>query len=71
MTVKRIYACDICRDEETPRGFQGKEIVLIGFQVCDAKKFIQKGSREVERHICKPCLHGIYCLACDSGALIE
>lgn len=69
MSIKRIYACDICRDEETPRGHQGKDVALIGFEFGKMDRIEQKGSREVERHICKHCLQGLYKLACESGVM--
>ena len=62
MSVTRTYRCDLCRDEETPRDHTGPAVELIGFEYKSSgvgAGIVMKGSRQVERHVCKSCLKGL------------
>lgn len=66
MSVKRIYSCNICRCPEKDQPDNDRD--LIGYAFATNGSIVQKGSREVETHICKQCLRGMQNLAVSSGA---
>jgi hypothetical protein len=66
MSVKCIYSCNNCGLPEKKQPDNDRD--LIGYAFATDGSIVQRGSREVENHICKQCLRGMQNLAVSSGA---
>jgi hypothetical protein len=64
MTVRRTYECNLCHGSD--------ESMLIGIYWASSKpftEFVQKGTREVEHHLCYGCLRAAQNITVPKGKL--
>lgn len=66
MTTVRTYRCDLCGDSHKPEDLTG-----LHFETFPARGWIAKPARQVEHHICTPCLSSLQALPRKCGQGFE